>query len=216
VRLQEPLLQVLRDSSSGLVRDLAAAMDSSRGLGQREVLAAEQGCQELNHLLGVLGNGRVDLHFVKCLLPNRESKTCQEEGCFDWQAVLSSCIGHGVFEIGQLQRQSSQYMYRRTHSEFLSQFGALTLGFWREVREDPKTAIEKILQKEVPVSLGNKTAKVGSELVLLTVACLEKLKDRQREAEAGLTSVAALVQQAARGHNAGAQAAESRGRLLKL
>ena len=54
-------------------------------------------------MLGVLGSGRVDLHFVKCLLPNREAKTRQEEGCFDWQAVLSSCMGHGIFEIAQLQ-----------------------------------------------------------------------------------------------------------------
>jgi alpha-tubulin suppressor-like RCC1 family protein len=207
--LEEPIRELLRNSSNGLVCELATAMDDGE-------LFTEQSSQELSNVLSLVGGDAVDLHFVKCLLPNRVDKSCKEDGCFDWQCVYSQCKGHCLFEIVDLQCQSVQYTYRGRLSEFLTQFGALVLASWSTVRQNRRAAVEALLRKEVPESLQKKQAVVSDDIVLMSQECVEILTERRKQEEQKYSSVAELVQQAARGYAAGAQLAVSRERLVKL
>jgi myosin heavy subunit len=217
-RLSESVVGLLRDSTNQVVRELAKAIDDKTNASK---IFSERCKVELQEVLGLVRDDKVDLHFVKCIMPNRNGKTNREDGCFDWPLVTAACEAHGVFQAAKGSK-GKRFEYRRTYSDFWAEFGCLAIGSFTKVRENPKQAIDDLIEKEkefiTKQARGEipEVIRVGAGMVMMTAACARAIRSRLAQAEMQMASLAEMVQQAARGYTAGEELTEQRQRLQKL
>jgi len=208
--LPDQLVRLLQHSTNSIIHDIATTEDLAKQ-GSR----GRQSCDDIKQIMQELRGADMDLHFVKCFLPNREGSTNRAEGCFDWQCAWAACSGSGVIDAVRLQWQSGRFAHRISFSQFLTQFGALGLNSLEQFQREPTKAIEAILT-QASDALQKGSAKVGNSMVLMTKDCFDALNGAVVKTEQGLTSVAEFVQQVSRAYSSGTRLQEDREKLVKL
>lgn len=170
---------------------------------------ASVGCRlafQLQELQQQLLDGATDLHFVHCLRSSwgfLSKDAGARPTTFQWDCVYTACHGLGIFDACRLHWAIAErtaaliganaygnFVYRRRHTEFLADYGALVVPkYWELVKRDPAMVIRQLLEVAPESSYF-----VGGHMVGMQPKCVQVLDEHRNGVASRLSQLARQVQ----------------------
>ncbi|GAW82149.1 myosin A [Plasmodium gonderi] len=168
--LRGELVEVIKDSSNEIVKDLFEGQVIEKGKIAKGSLIGSQFLNQLTALMALINS--TEPHFIRCIKPNENKKP------LEWCEPKILIQLHALSILEALVLRQLGYSYRRTFEDFLYQYKFVDISVAENSSLDARSKCEKLLQCS---GISQDIQKIGKTMVFLKQEGAKLLSTIQRE-----------------------------------